>query len=64
MTVREYAERVGFTIVGKLTRQKNKHYGVQDNSYPWYMDEAKNEYLMTDDGKNCVCIVTAEGGVI
>ncbi len=43
----------------------NKHYGMDDkHSYPWYIDEAGNEYLLEDDGSACTCIVTADGGII
>ncbi len=64
MTVREFAKSKGFTVVGKLRRMPDKYYGMDNRHYPWYMDEANNEYLMDDDGVSCGCIVTADGGVI
>ena len=65
MTVREFAAEVGFQIVGKLKRMPNMRDSLNDETgYPWYMDEAGNEYLMSVDGKRCVCIITADGGVI
>ena len=65
VSVREFAAEVGFEVIGKLKRMPNMRNGMNDKKgYPWYMDEAGNEYLMTPDGKRCVCIVTADGGVI
>lgn len=64
MNCREYARANGFEIVGKLKRMPDKYYGVQNSHYPWFIDEAGNEYDMSDDGRGCVCIVTADGGVI
>lgn len=62
---RAYADSVGFPVSGKLRRMPNKHYGMDDkHSYPWYIDEAGNEYLLEDDGSACTCIVTADGGII
>ena len=58
MTVREYAKSVGFEVVGKLRRMK----AVRNQK--WYIDEADNEYWLDNVGKNCICIVTADGGVI
>ena len=64
MTCREYAKSIGFEVVGKLKRMPNKHYGMDDkHSYPWYIDEAKNEYLMDDNGRACSCIVEADGRI-
>lgn len=59
MKIREYAEAHGVTVVGKLKRMPDVKKGE-----PWYMDEAGNEFLMSPDRKDCVCIITADGGVI
>ena len=58
MTVREFAKSVGFEVVGKLKHMK----AVRNQK--WYIDEAGNEYWLDNAGKNCICIVTADGGVI
>ena len=52
MNVREYAKSVGFTVVGKLRRMPDVHYGMDDNrKYPVWIDEAGNEgYLRFDVG--------------
>ncbi len=64
MTAREYAKLNGFEVVGKLKRMPNKHYGMDDrHSYPWWIDEAGNEYLI-DNKAEQFCIITADGGVI
>ena len=39
--IRDYCEKVGFEIVGKLTRM-----GKWDLSSIWFMDEAGNAYLI------------------
>lgn len=56
--IRLYARKVGHTVIGKLTRhceyEKNK-------TCKFYLDEANNEYWVTDKG---VCIVTCDGGII
>ena len=64
MTVRELAKLKDFTVVGKLTRIHDTRYGVDGKHYPCYMDEAGNEYWMSDDGVTEGCIVTADGGVL
>lgn len=64
MTVREYAKMVGFEVVGKLHRMPDRPYGIGNGSYPWYMDDAGNEYLMCDNEVSPGCIVTADGKVI
>lgn len=65
MKARDYAKSVGFTVVGKLRRMPDKYYGMDnEHHYPWYMDEAGNEYLMKDNGVSCGCIVTADGKII
>lgn len=68
MTIREYAKKRGFEVVGKLTRHpeleydfdsftgERKHIGSK-----FYKDEGGNEYYV---GKKGVCIVTADGGVM
>ena len=64
MTAREYAKSVGHTVVGKLKRMPNKHYGMDDkHSYPWWVDEAGNEYLI-DNKSEQFCIIKADGGVV
>lgn len=64
ISVRDYAKSVGFTVVGKLKRMPDKYYGMDnEHHYPWYIDEAGNEYLM-DDRSRQYCIITAEGHVI
>ena len=63
MTIREYAEKCGHEIVGKLTRHpelEEDQYHVEDADRA-YLDEANNEYYI---GKKGVCIITADGGVI
>lgn len=64
MKIREEAERMGLAPVGKLKRMPDIHYGIGNRHYPWYMDEAGNEFLLSDDGKELGCIITADGGVI
>ena len=68
MTIREYAEKCGFKIVGKLTRHPEKEYetdgfdgGKKHCGCRYYTDEAGNEYWIGPKG---VCIVDADGGVI
>ena len=66
--VRDYADKVGHKIIGKLERHPELEFRndsatlgktrVVDRAY---MDEAGNEYYI---GKNGVCIVTTDGGVI
>ena len=63
MTVREYAKIKNFKIVGKLKRIKDKYYGVCNNHYSVYLDEAKNEYCV-DKKAGCFCIVTFDGGIL
>ena len=62
MTIRQYAKRVGFRIVGKLRRRSTEHKPKLQREIFW-IDEAGNEYYRAPDGESC-CIVTAEGGVI
>lgn len=68
MTIREYAAKCGFRIVGKLTRHPEHEYDTnwfdgskKHSGCRCYFDEGGNEYWI---GKKGVCIVDAEGGVI
>lgn len=62
MTIREYAQSVGFEIVGKLSRfPKGETYGIDNRKQCAYIDEAGNEYYSDKGG---VCIVTADGKII
>ena len=61
MSFRDYAKSRGFTVVGKLRRVKDRHYGVQDSHYPLWVDEAGNEYMRNKTG---FCIVTKEGAIL
>ena len=63
MKIREFAKAHNHEVVGKLRRVKDVQYGFGGH-YPLYMDEANNEYCMTDNGKDCACIVLADGGII
>ena len=56
MTIKEYAKKNNFQIVGKLTRKAAKGIGAK-----FYIDEGGNEYYVDKRG---VYIITAEGGVI
>jgi len=67
MTIREYAKKCGFEVVGKLTRRPEFEYETDwfDGSKRrteerCYFDEGGNEYWI---GKRGVCCVNAEGGV-
>lgn len=65
MNVREYAKSVGFTVVGKLRRMPDVHYGMDDNrKYPVWIDEAGNEYCGSYSKDGCFCIITSDGSVI
>ena len=62
--VRAYADSIGLPVQGNLKRMPNKHYGVgNEHSYPWYIDEVGNEYLMSDDGKQCTCAISKDGRI-
>ena len=63
MTIRQYAKRVGFHIVGKLRRRSTTVQSAITVREIFWIDEAGNEYYRSPDGESC-CIVTAEGGVI
>ena len=41
MKIREYAKAAGFEVIGKLT-----YMGKWDLCSRWYMDEARNAYLV------------------
>lgn len=63
--IREYAEKVGHEIIGKLQRHPELEYRTdRDTLEPVrskdraYLDEAGNEYYV---GKRGVCIITADG---
>ena len=66
MKIREYAEQIGFEIVGKLTRRAEWEYKEQwDGSKKHsgtksYSDEAGNVYHVCPNG---VCIVDADGDI-
>lgn len=62
MTIREYAKRVDFEIVGKLRPMSTENKPAKRREVYW-TDDAGNEYYRSRDGKSA-CIVTAEGGVI
>lgn len=65
MTAREYAKLRGFEVIGKLKRMPDIYYGMDDkHHYPWWIDEAGNEYLGSYTGEGVTCIVTKDGGVI
>lgn len=58
MTIREYAEKNNFKIVGKLVRHAEWE---NAKSEKWYTDEANNEYYAC---KGQVTIVASDGGII
>lgn len=64
MNIRKEAESWGHPVVGKLKRMPDVYYGMGSAHYPLWMDEAGNEYCLSDDGKKLGCIITADGGVI
>ena len=66
MNCREYAENRGVQVVGKLQRMPDRYYGVQYDRYPWFLDDAGNEYIIDVSGGKwvCSCIVTADGRII
>lgn len=68
MKIRDYANSVGFEIVGSLTRHPEWEYtqdsftGIKKHSgYKHYADEGGNEYIVGSKG---VCIVTVDDAVI
>lgn len=64
MNIRKEAERMGYTVIGKLKRMPDVYYGMGQAHYPLWVDEAGNEYCLSNDGKELDCIITANGGVI
>ena len=69
MSIREYANSIGFEVIGKLTRcsklEKSYNYDLEKYervSKRVYMDEADNVYHVGFD--NGICIITADGAVI
>jgi len=66
--IREYAEKVGHQVVGKLTRRPEWEYTMDSftgekkhSGCRHYSDEGGSEYIV---GKVGIVIVDAEGGVI
>lgn len=57
MTIRDYAKSVGFEVVGELKRIKDNYYGIGNNHYPVWIDDAGNKYCK-------YCITTKDGKVI
>lgn len=57
MSIREYANKMGHEIVGKLRRKPDQS-GAQ-----YYLDDAMNEYLV-NKRSGVICIVTFDGGVL
>ena len=64
MNIRRAAERWGVPPVGRLKRMPDVHCGVTGKHYQLWMDEAGNEFCLSDDGKELAYIITADGGVI
>lgn len=56
MSIREYADQIGFEVVGKL-----KFIQIEPDGARLYYDDAQNEYYKSKTG---ICIITADGGVI
>lgn len=56
MNIREFAESVGFEIIGKLKYIKKEKDGTRV-----YYDKAGNEFYQSKTG---ICIIDADGGVI
>ena len=66
--IRAYAEAVGHSVIGKLTRRPEWEHKTDDmtgekkhSGCRHYSDEGGNEYIV---GKTGVVIVDADGGVI
>ena len=68
MTIREFAKQQGHEIVGRLKRQPDieefSQYDGKNIQWRFYLDEIGNEYLVNVNDKDCICIVTYDGGVI
>ena len=65
MTIREYADSIGFKIIGKLTRmvEERKEYNWRTGQYDIvktvnWRDEAGNIYIKNRNG---VCIIDTNG---
>ena len=58
MSIRQQAARLGFKIVGRLTRRPEWERAKPERAY---IDEAGNEYYTR---RGILTIVTADGGVI
>ena len=57
MTIRAQAERIGFRIVGKLTRCVGME---PTHLYQYYLDEAENQYIVR---RGILTIIAADGRV-
>ena len=51
MKIRSFAKSVGFEVVGKL-----RYMGRWDRSNKWYMDDARNAYVV-DTTIGCIRII-------
>ena len=58
MSIREQAKRLGFEIIGRLTRRPDWERSTKERAY---IDDAGNEYYTW---RGILTIVTANGGVI
>ncbi len=58
MSIRKQAERLGFEIIGRLTRHPEWERSTKERAY---IDDAGNEYYTR---RGILTIVTADGGVI
>ena len=57
MSIRAQAERIGFSIVGELTRCMGME---PSHLYRYYLDEAENRYILP---RGILTIVAADGTV-
>ena len=57
MSIRMQAERIGFRIVGELTRCTGME---PTHLYQYYLDEAENRYILR---RGILTIITADGRV-
>ena len=57
MTIRAQAERIGFRIVGELTRCVGME---PTHLYQYYLDEAENRYIVR---RGILTIIAADGRV-
>lgn len=62
MTIRQYAERVGFRIIGRLRRTSTEYKPKCQREIFW-IDDAGNEYYRSPDGESC-CIVPADSATV